>query len=98
MGRTVLKWFPDKSAETTPRVLSSSRKYFVHIAGVELHVEGLAWQQQDTGVAACATISLWSMLHSSLLTTIMQFRPPLISHKTHIGGIHLEHGYSLPEA
>lgn len=65
LGRTVLKWFPDKSAETTPRVLSSSRKYFVHIAGVELHVEGLAWQQQDTGVAACATISLWSMLHSS---------------------------------
>ena len=67
LGRTVLKWFPDSAADTTPRVPASSRKYFVHVAGVELYVEGLAWQQQDTGVGACATISLWSMFHSSAL-------------------------------
>ena len=30
-----------------------------------MYVKGLAWQQQDSGVGACATISLWSMLHSS---------------------------------
>ena len=65
LGRTVLKWYPDKFAETTPRVPASSRKNFVHIAGVELYVEGLAWQQQDSGVGACATVSLWSMLQSS---------------------------------
>ena len=65
LGRTVLKWFPDRFADTTPRVPASSRKYFVHLVGVELYVEGLAWQQQDTGVGACATIGLWSMLHSS---------------------------------
>jgi hypothetical protein len=28
-------------------------------------VKGLAWQQQDTAVSACATIALWTMLHSS---------------------------------
>ena len=61
LGRTVLKWYPDKFADTTPRVPASSRKNFVHIAGVELYVEGLAWQQQDSGVGACATVSLWSM-------------------------------------
>ena len=65
LGRTVLKWYPDDFAETTPRVPASSRKNFVHIAGVELYVEGLAWQQQDSGVGACATVSLWSMLQSS---------------------------------
>ena len=65
LGRTVLKWFPDNYADTTPRVPASSRRYVVHICGVELYVEGLAWQQQDTGVGACATVSLWSMLHSS---------------------------------
>ena len=65
LGRTVLKWYPDQFAETTPRVPASTRKNFVHIAGVELYVEGLAWQQQDSGVGACATVSLWSMLQSS---------------------------------
>ena len=65
LGRTVLKWYPDKSADTTPRVTASSRKNFAHIAGVRLYVEGLAWQQQDSGVGACATVSLWSMLQSS---------------------------------
>jgi hypothetical protein len=65
LGRTVLKWFSDQYADTTPRVINPSRRYFVHIAGVELSMDGLAWQQQDTGVGACATISLWSMLHSS---------------------------------
>lgn len=65
LGRTVLKWYPDKFEDTTPRVSASSRKNFVHIAGVELYVEGLAWQQQDSGVGACATVSLWSMFQSS---------------------------------
>ena len=31
--------------------------------GPRLEVEGLAWQQQDQGVGACATIALWTMLH-----------------------------------
>ncbi len=67
LGRTVLCWYPDTEEKDiqTPRVKNPSRIYSVHIAGIELIVEGLAWQQQDTGVAACATVSLWSMLHSS---------------------------------
>jgi hypothetical protein len=64
LGRTVLRWFPDKYISTTPRVIAS-RDYYVHIAGIELIINGLVWQQQDTGVGACATVSLWSMLHSS---------------------------------
>jgi hypothetical protein len=64
LGRTVVKWYPDSAMET-PRVVSPSRDYTSHIAGISLQVHGLAWQQQDTGVGACATIGLWTILHSS---------------------------------
>ena len=65
-GRTVLIWYRDNSPNT-PRVTSPSRSYSVHVAGIELLVHGLAWQQQDSGVGACATVGLWSMLHTSAL-------------------------------
>lgn len=66
LGRTILKWYPDNKDKDiqTPRV-KTSRDYSVHLLGVCLSIEGIAWQQQDTGVGACATVSLWSMLHSS---------------------------------
>ncbi len=64
IGRTVLSWYPDQTP-TTPRIISPARDYITHIAGIPFKVTGLAWQQQDTGVGACATIALWSMLHSS---------------------------------
>lgn len=63
-GRTVLKWFPDMTP-STPRNTQPSRIYVCNVAGIELKVTGLAWQQQDSGVAACATIGIWTMLHSS---------------------------------
>ncbi|ABI37131.1 hypothetical protein Shewmr4_0050 [Shewanella sp. MR-4] len=63
-GRTVLKWYPDQTPGT-PRVTQPSRDYVCNVAGLEFCVHGLAWQQQDSGVAACATIGIWSMLHSS---------------------------------
>lgn len=64
LGRTVFKWFPDTSLNS-PRITHPSRKYKVHLAGIALEVYGLAWQQQDSGVGACATIGLWTALHSS---------------------------------
>jgi hypothetical protein len=63
LGRTVLAWYPDHP-EKPARAVDPSREYSVHLAGLRLCVKGLAWQQQDTGVSACATIALWSMLHS----------------------------------
>lgn len=64
LGRTVLQWYPDKTPNT-PRVVKPSRRYSVHVAGLRLTVTSLAWQQQDTGVGACATVGLWTMMHSS---------------------------------
>jgi len=66
LGRTVVRWYADvERNKSTPRVVNPSRKYFVHLAGIQLSVTGLAWQQQDTGVGACATVGLWTMFHSS---------------------------------
>jgi hypothetical protein len=64
LGRTVLRWYPDNN-ENLLRRTNPSRTYKAHLAGIELEVDGLAWQQQDEGVASCATVALWSMLHSS---------------------------------
>lgn len=63
IGRTVLKWFDN--TRTTDRVTTPSRRYTVHVCGLPLDVVGLAWQQQDAAVAVCATVGLWSILHSS---------------------------------
>lgn len=66
-GKTVLRWYPEQTPDF-PRVTNSRRRYTCQIAGVSFSVDGLAWQQQDTSVAACATVALWSMLHSSAFT------------------------------
>jgi hypothetical protein len=65
-GRTVFRWWDD-STPNLPRVTHPSREYKTHLLGMDLTVKGLAWQQQDQGVGGCATVALWSMLHSSAL-------------------------------
>ncbi|TGD72640.1 hypothetical protein E4634_14045 [Mangrovimicrobium sediminis] len=63
-GRTVLRHYPQGNQQPT-RIDTPARTYTCHLAGLELRVEGLAWQQQDRGVSACATIGIWTLLHSS---------------------------------
>lgn len=65
VGRTVLRYYEEKADGTLRRVFSSTRKYKAHVAGCELKVLGLAFQQQDVGVSACATTALWSSLQQS---------------------------------
>lgn len=62
-GHTVLSQYKDTDLSVA-RVVCS-RLYHTHVAGFNLSVTGLSWQQQDTAVGACATISLWTALHSS---------------------------------
>ncbi|MGH9885058.1 MAG: hypothetical protein ACREBE_06000 [bacterium] len=67
IGRTVLEVYPDDAgiAAGMPRIMEPAREYEAHIAGLTLAVSGVAWQQQDSAVGSCATVGLWSMLHSS---------------------------------
>jgi hypothetical protein len=64
VGRTVLRILErEKKSDGSLRIMACTREYRVHILGSELTVRGLAFQQQDVGVSACATIALWSALH-----------------------------------
>jgi hypothetical protein len=58
VGRTVLKTYPLNGL----RKFTVIRPYRVHLAGLQLTVDGLAYQEQDQGTAVCASIALWSAL------------------------------------
>jgi len=57
IGRTVVKTYPSENGR---RNYTCLRTYHVNLFGIELSVESLAFQEQDTSLAACATVALWS--------------------------------------
>lgn len=61
IGRTCLATYADQPRRHFP----VTRNYRVHVAGLELEVASLAFQQQDTVAAACATSALWSIFHGT---------------------------------
>lgn len=61
-GRTCLRTY---GPDGTRRQFPVTRPYPVHLLGRELEVESLAFQEQDTAVAACATSALWSAFHGT---------------------------------
>lgn len=56
VGRTCLRTYPPEGRRFFP----SLRTYEVHLYGFSLQVQSLAYQEQDTVVAACATSALWA--------------------------------------
>lgn len=62
LGRTVLLALSGQSQDGGLRDLACTTDYTVHLAGVSLTVKGLAFQQQDVGVSACATTAIWCSL------------------------------------
>lgn len=65
LGRTVLRMQEDPDPSST-LFDYTSRYYHVHLLGFTLRVRGLAWQQQDDGVASCATVAIWTSLQASV--------------------------------
>jgi len=59
IGRTIVARLKD---ELLPRDIWAVNSHAVHLTNLRLHVEGLAFQQQDAAVGACATAALWSAL------------------------------------
>lgn len=57
VGRTCLVTYPDDDGR---RLFPILRDYEVNLLGIPLTVRSLAFQEQDTVVAACATSALWS--------------------------------------
>ena len=62
VGRTVLRCFPRYRDRNYERRFECACTYRAHLLGVRLTIRGLAFQQQDLGVSACATTALWSAL------------------------------------
>lgn len=61
IGRTCLKTYADDVSRRFPVL----RTYNVSLFGIDLTVETLAFQEQDTAAAACATSALWSAFHGT---------------------------------
>lgn len=64
LGRTVLPTLGPEAQSGAQRSFGAVRPYQVHLAGFDLRVTGLVFQQQDQGVSACATTALWSAMHN----------------------------------
>ncbi len=61
VGRTCLRTYEHDGRRFFP----VKRKCDVHLLGLDLRVESLAYQEQDTVIAACATSALWSVFHAT---------------------------------
>jgi hypothetical protein len=97
VGRTIFRTFPaeKKGHPTYRRHFTCTRLYKAHVAGVELTVRGLPFQQQDKAVAACATTAVWSALHRTReFEDIATFTPAQITALATRSS--LEHGRSMP--
>ncbi|MBK9984477.1 MAG: hypothetical protein IPP15_19270 [Saprospiraceae bacterium] len=64
VGFTVLKTF-DSGADFGMRYFWGVRDYSIHLYGNELKLKSLAFQEQDSVLAACATTAIWSMLNKA---------------------------------
>jgi hypothetical protein len=77
IGRTQLATYKDDGGR---RHYTATRKYEVHLAGISLAVESMAFQEQDRAVAACATVALWSCFQKTAqLFGTAAPRPPVIT-------------------
>jgi hypothetical protein len=62
IGRTCLKTYPP---DHDRRHFPLAQEYSANLAGIDLKVHSLPFQEQDSVAAACATSALWSCFHVS---------------------------------
>lgn len=68
IGRTVLATYPPDVGRNTKagdRRFTAVHRYEANLFGLDLTIESLAFQEQDTVLAACATVALWSSFHQA---------------------------------
>jgi len=62
VGRTVLKTYPSDGGR---RHYTAVKNYHANLFGTAFNVNSLPFQEQDTVLAACATVALWSAFHKT---------------------------------
>jgi hypothetical protein len=79
------------------RHYSCWRAYDVGLAGLPLHVDGVAFQQQDATTSACATTAIWVALQKTAHD--VRYRTPTCSEITmNATRFNLEGGRSIPSS
>ncbi|MBX3165138.1 MAG: hypothetical protein KF900_11730 [Bacteroidetes bacterium] len=66
IGFTILKTYASNEAVNS-RNFFGLRKYNIHFFGTKIKIKSLAFQEQDSVLAACATTAIWSMLSKAAL-------------------------------
>jgi hypothetical protein len=95
VGRSVLTRIADSPEDS--RHIWATSEHEVHVANLNLKVDGLAFQQQDVAVGACATAALWSAL--SRVARFEGMRAPTPAEVSEAASRHfLPYGRSLPAA
>jgi hypothetical protein len=61
IGRTCLKTYPEEDGRSFP----FTHKYHINISGLTLTVDSLAYQEQDSIVAACASTAIWTAFQAT---------------------------------
>lgn len=62
LGRTILKPYPQDDGNGKQRHFPVYNRYQVNLAGIDIELESIPYQEQDRNVAACATTAIWSAL------------------------------------
>jgi hypothetical protein len=75
IGYTVLKTYSSKQ-DFNERNFWGIREYVVHFYGTEIKIKSLAFQEQDSVLAACATTAIWSMLNKAALDVHTVLKSP----------------------
>jgi hypothetical protein len=97
VGRTVLRVLPRERIQGAEeyRTMSNTRQYTAHVMGMDFTVRGLAFQQQDICISACATVSIWCALHRAAHLDNLRLATPMeITHSA--SQYHLPLGRSMP--
>ncbi len=95
IGRTVLKVIMNNTEDTeySPKFYCL-KKYHSNLYGLDLYIDSLAFQEQDTVTAACATSALWSALQK--VTQIFHYYSPTPSEITSYATKYMQFTRAIP--
>jgi hypothetical protein len=91
VGRTLLKTYPPNGDR---RYYPCTTDYSANLFGIDLPIRSLAFQEQDTVIAACATVALWSCFHKT--AKLFQTIVPTPARITSSANLIIHHGRPIP--
>lgn len=91
IGRTVLRTYPDDGGR---RSYPCTKTYTANLYGLDLSCTSLAFQEQDTVLAACATVALWCCFQKT--ADLFETRTPTPAEITQAANTNIHYGRPIP--